>query len=180
MSRPSGVSFTCPEYFSVASLYALGHSIRFGSAMVIGHPCLMHHSIPGEIRSLTLSMFWSVIRSPGVTSAAATPPSWITIRTAAHADRRRMVTSLCRRAETPLAYTPCAAIVNGCSAAHRLRFVDHRPLPGPQGLEDQILVVADVAADQDDVGAPHPLRVDGRPSGVDPAHAQRDRLARTR
>src|SRR5262249_43096914 len=110
--------------------------MRLGSVMVIGHPCLMHHSIPGEIRSLTLSMFWSVIRSPGATSPAATPPSRITTRTAAHADRRRMVTSLSNG--TPLAYTSCAAIVNG-SAAHGLRLVDHRPLLGAQGIEDEVL-----------------------------------------
>src|SRR5207253_2153889 len=67
--RPSGVSLTWLAYFSVASLYAFGHSIRLVSMMVMGQPCLMHHSIPGEIRSFTLSMFASVILSPGTTSA---------------------------------------------------------------------------------------------------------------
>src|SRR5438445_520890 len=47
--------------------------MRFGSTMVIGKPRLMHHSMPGEIRSFTLSMFWSVILSPGTTSARAPP-----------------------------------------------------------------------------------------------------------
>src|SRR2546427_6310573 len=37
--------------------------------MVIGKPCLMHHSIPGEISSFTLSTFASVILSPIATSA---------------------------------------------------------------------------------------------------------------
>src|SRR5439155_23547551 len=69
MLRPSGVSFTWLAYFSVASLYAFGHSMRLVSPMVMGQPCLMHHSIPGEIRSFTLSMFCSVILSPGATSA---------------------------------------------------------------------------------------------------------------
>src|SRR3989442_7262906 len=69
MLSPSGVSFTWLAYFSVASLYAFGHSMRLVSEMVIGQPCLMHHSIPGEIRSFTLSMFCSVILSPGATSA---------------------------------------------------------------------------------------------------------------
>src|SRR5216117_4335953 len=41
--------------------------------MVSGKPCLMHHSRPGEMRSFTLSMFWSVILSPGATSARAPP-----------------------------------------------------------------------------------------------------------
>src|SRR5438445_2922274 len=39
--------------------------------MVIGKPCLMHHSIPGEISSFTLSMFASVILSPIATWARA-------------------------------------------------------------------------------------------------------------
>src|SRR6266852_2698986 len=69
MLRRSGVSFTWLAYFSVASLYAFGHSMRLVSEMVIGQPCLMTHSIPGEIRSFTLSMFCSVILSPGATSA---------------------------------------------------------------------------------------------------------------
>src|SRR5438128_11931424 len=47
--------------------------MRLGATMVIGKPRLMHHSMPGEIRSFTLSMFWSVILSPGTTSARAPP-----------------------------------------------------------------------------------------------------------
>src|SRR5439155_24379990 len=43
--------------------------------MVIGQPCLTHHSIPGESRSFALSRFWSVILSPGTTSARARPPT---------------------------------------------------------------------------------------------------------
>src|SRR2546428_14156073 len=37
--------------------------------MVIGKPCLMHHSIPGEISAFALSMFAPVILSPIATSA---------------------------------------------------------------------------------------------------------------
>src|SRR2546425_698883 len=49
--------------------------MRFVSVIVIGQPCLMTHSIPGEIRSFSLSMFWSVILSPGTTSARTGVPS---------------------------------------------------------------------------------------------------------
>src|SRR5262245_1174024 len=47
--------------------------MRFGATMVIGQPRLMHHSIPGEIRSFTLSTSFGPILSPGTTSALATP-----------------------------------------------------------------------------------------------------------
>jgi hypothetical protein len=65
------VSFAWLAYFSVASLYAFGHSMRLVSPMLIGQPRLMHHSMPGETRSFTLSMFASVILSPTATSARA-------------------------------------------------------------------------------------------------------------
>src|SRR5258706_14799538 len=41
--------------------------------MLIGKPCLMHHSSPGDTRSLTLSTLSIVILSPGDTSAYAAP-----------------------------------------------------------------------------------------------------------
>jgi hypothetical protein len=78
------VSFAWLAYFSVASLYAFGHSMRFVSLIVIGHPRLMHHSMPGETRSFTLSMFASVILSPGDTSARAIPAALTKAATAHH------------------------------------------------------------------------------------------------
>src|SRR2546422_9145296 len=53
--------------------------------MVSGKPCRMHHSRPGEMRSFTLSMFWSVILSPGDTSARADGPGVHSTRAAAAA-----------------------------------------------------------------------------------------------
>src|SRR5919198_3520902 len=45
--------------------------MRFVPVMVTGHPRRMHHSSPGEIRSLIRSTFWAPTLSPGATSAPA-------------------------------------------------------------------------------------------------------------
>src|SRR3989442_11087901 len=79
---PSAASATWPAYFSVASLYARGHAMRCGATTVMGNPRRMHPSSPGETRSVTLSMFWSVMRSPGTTSAATIAGSKRARRTA--------------------------------------------------------------------------------------------------
>src|SRR6187397_544154 len=59
--------------------------MRFGSAMVIGQPRLMHHSMPGDTRSFTLSTFAALILSPGTTSALTGPAlSASTVAAASH------------------------------------------------------------------------------------------------
>src|SRR5213593_2172211 len=59
--------------------------------MVIGKPCLMHHSRPGEMRSFTLSMFASVILSPTATSARAGGASMVAVTASAAASLRVVV-----------------------------------------------------------------------------------------
>src|SRR2546430_15890003 len=71
MRRPSRLRRTCVAYFSVASRYARGHSMRFGSTTVMGQLWRIHHARPGETRSFTLSTSCAVMTSPGATSAAA-------------------------------------------------------------------------------------------------------------
>src|SRR5579871_875251 len=137
--------------------------MRLVSPMVIGQPCLMHHSSPGEMRSFTLSTFCSVILSPGATSARAAVP------TSTHAARAHAITlpfPRCIRIVTsgrgvglrdgvprlPGPYTAAPPAVNGgavtksaawgASAPHRqLAGAGGHPSPG-QGLEKEILVVA--------------------------------------
>src|SRR2546425_8847736 len=53
--------------------------------MVSGKPRLTHHSIPGEIRSVTLSIFCAVIWSPGATSACAAVPDSVSAKVIAPA-----------------------------------------------------------------------------------------------
>src|SRR5207253_10665986 len=59
--------------------------------MVSGKPCLTHHSRPGEMRSFTLSMFASVILSPGTTSGRAAGTSIIAVTTSAAASLRVVI-----------------------------------------------------------------------------------------
>src|SRR5262249_14011864 len=62
-------------YFSVASLYAFGHSTRFDSTTVMGKPRFTHHSMPGDSRSFALATLLALILSPGATSASALRPA---------------------------------------------------------------------------------------------------------
>src|SRR6185436_17756105 len=72
MESPSAESFTWGAYFSVASLYALGHTVSVGATTLSGIPNRTAHSSPGEMRSFALSTLASVITSPGTTSACVT------------------------------------------------------------------------------------------------------------
>src|SRR5437016_10575587 len=146
--------------------------MRFVSVMVIGQPCLMTHSIPGEIRSFSFSMFCSVIMSPGTTSARTGVPSIASESeaTPARVSHQRGLAMVPSPSATWLRarwlYNASPAGVNGTSAlgmpalaADRSVDVGRRHLAARQGLEDQVLVVADVPADQHHDGIPATPRV---------------------
>src|SRR5208282_3701865 len=69
--RWSDVKRTCGEYFSVASLYGGGQSIRSVGTIFMVIPFWTRQYTPGETRSLTLAALSGVMTSPGFTCAAA-------------------------------------------------------------------------------------------------------------
>src|ERR1700685_2356729 len=70
----SSESRTWEEYFSVASRYGGGQSMRSVGTTLKVIPRWTRHNTPGETKSLTLSAFCQLMKSPGLTSAAACPP----------------------------------------------------------------------------------------------------------
>src|SRR5205807_296014 len=81
---------TCAEYFSVASLYGGGQSIRSVGITFRLMPCRMRRYWPGVTRSFTFAAFSSVMKSPGLTWASedeAVANSAITIAVEAATDK---------------------------------------------------------------------------------------------
>src|SRR5271155_3453374 len=66
-----GARRTCDEYFSVASLYGGGQSIRPVGMIFIDIPLTTRQYSPGETRSFTLVALSGVMTSPGLTCAEA-------------------------------------------------------------------------------------------------------------
>src|SRR5208337_421354 len=62
-------SVNCGEYFSVASLYGGGQSIRSVATIFIVIPCWTRQYTPGASRSLTSDALLAVMKSPGFTCA---------------------------------------------------------------------------------------------------------------
>src|SRR5215467_16116039 len=161
--------------------------------MVIGQPCLTHHSIPGESRSFALSRFWSVILSPGATSASAAPPP------SRHASASRptaaarqpnffaMVGLLSSWGKTLIdgCYTRSPFGVNrgrparrsGRSPADWCASVDRRRRGTGERLEDELLVVLDVPADQHHLRGTRQPRIHGGPGRVRAPQGDDERIA---
>src|SRR5437870_8156429 len=158
--------------------------MRFVSVIVRGQPCLMTHSIPGEIRSFTLSMFWSVILSPGTTSARTGVPSIASESeaTPARVSHQRGLAMVPSPSATWLRtswlYNASPAGVNGTSAlaADRSVHVGGGHAAARKGLEDQVLVIAHVAPDQHHDGIPAAPRVHGGAGRVRLPDRHLDRL----
>src|SRR5437764_11131463 len=122
--------------------------------MVIGQPCLTHHSIPGESRSFALSRFWSVILSPGTTSARAGPPTSAHVSASIPTPAARQL-SFFAMVGSPLSLRcsrrqlhsfacgrqpglPPGSPADGCVP------IDGRGRAGGERLEDELLVIANV------------------------------------
>src|ERR1019366_5808553 len=68
--RRSFESCTCDEYFSVASLYGGGQSMRSVGTIFIVIPRCTLKNTPGETRSFTCAALSGVMKSPGLTPAS--------------------------------------------------------------------------------------------------------------
>src|SRR5271163_1782308 len=95
--RWSGDIWTWLEYFSVASLYGGGQSIRSVGTTLIVMPCNTRKYCPGETRSWTLEALSGVMKSPGFTCADAGVFEIATASTnAARVSRRQLPSPIAR------------------------------------------------------------------------------------
>src|SRR6059058_4751387 len=152
--------------------------------MVSGNPCRMHHSRPGEMRSFTLSMFWSVIRSPGETSACAGGPDVDSTRAAAAASAHQdpllviiVLTPWRLKTDGAAGSSPAAPSADLGSSSrpsvprvHQRR--DREPVVGDAGLlalvEVPALLAREAVARQGRLGGVLELHVDHDDGGYEP------------
>src|SRR6266705_934045 len=73
MLRPSGVSFTWLAYFSVASLYAFGHSVLLSPGATSARTAV------GRIASMNVAALASTSHQPGLFDMVASPWFWVRV-----------------------------------------------------------------------------------------------------